>query len=163
MEPGQLLSYGLTPDTYVWRQGWQQWCKAKFVDELQPLFGGQYNGGYANPGMGANPYNPYTNPAGATQYWQPGTAYNEAPDMRPPMSPTYLPWALIVTLICCMPVGIVAIIYSSLVESRYTSGNYVGSQRASETTKTWCIVGAVLGAIYYLFGLLYMFGSIIHF
>lgn len=71
------------------------------------------------------------------------------------MPSSYLPWALIVTILCCMPIGIVAIIYSSKVESRYASGDYIGSCKASEAARTWSIVGAVSGLLYCLF-----FGSI---
>lgn len=139
LEPEQLASYGLTPDTYVWRKGWQQWCKAKFVDELQPWIYRQYGGRSA--------YGPEERDS--TQYWH-FDRYNAGQKQRPPMPSTYLPWSLIVTLVCCMPVGIVAIIYSSMVESRYAASNYAGAQSASSVAKGWCIAGAVLGALKYL-------------
>lgn len=142
LEPEQLASYGLTPDTYVWREGWQQWCKAKFVDELQPWLYRQYGNscGYAG--------------GSATQYWH---FDNRAAgqEHRPPMPSTYLPWSLIVTLACCMPLGIVAIIYSSMVESRYAAGNYDGALSASSRAKGWCIAGAILGALKYLWMIFY--------
>lgn len=144
LEPEQLASYGLTPDTYVWREGWQQWCKAKFVDELQPWIYRQY-------GWGGGAYGPG---GGSTQYWH-FDSRNAGQEQRPPMPSTYLPWSLIVTLVCCMPLGIVAIIYSSMVESRYAAGNYAGAQSASSAAKYWCIAGAILGALKYLWMIIY--------
>ncbi len=115
-EPEQLLSYGLTPETPVWCQGWTQWCKAGFVDEFRPWFG-----------LG-----------------------NDMPTNQPPMPQSYLAWSLIATLLCCLPLGIVAIIYSTQVESRYAAGNYSGALRASENAKGWCIASAITGILYYI-------------
>ncbi|MCM1504653.1 MAG: CD225/dispanin family protein [Muribaculum sp.] len=80
--------------------------------------------------------------------------YNDMPSNRPPMPQSYLAWSLIATLLCCLPLGIVAVIYSTLVESRYAAGNYAGSLRASETAKGWCIASAIAGFLYYCGGIL---------
>ena len=61
--------------------------------------------------------------------------------------PTYLAWAVVLTLLCCLPAGIVAIVYSSNVESKYAQGDLAGAQRASQNAQIWCILSFVLGII----------------
>lgn len=65
----------------------------------------------------------------------------------PPCPSTHLAWAVVLTLLCCLPAGIVAIVYSSSVETKYAHGDYAGAQRASQNALTWCIVSLVLGLI----------------
>jgi hypothetical protein len=69
---------------------------------------------------------------------------------------SHLAGAILATLLCCMPFGIVAIIYAAQVDSKFNAGDYVGAQNASNTAKTWLVVSIVLGL---LFGFLVMLGS----
>lgn len=68
--------------------------------------------------------------------------------------PNYLPWAILVTLFCCLPFGIVAIVYSVQANSAAKSGNYA---QAMENVKkasfwTWLSFGIGLAAtLAYLF------------
>ncbi|MBD2654841.1 MULTISPECIES: CD225/dispanin family protein [Synechocystis] len=76
--------------------------------------------------------------------------------------PNYLAQSILVTLFCCLPLGIVAIIKASEVNSRLASGDYEGAVRASNEAKKFCwwsfgagiifvviyIVLAVLAAIF---------------
>lgn len=75
------------------------------------------------------------------------SSYNHHGNNLPPCPDTYFAWAIVLMLICCLPAGIVAIIYSSSVESRYARGDYEGALRASNSARTWCIVSFVLGLI----------------
>lgn len=65
-----------------------------------------------------------------------------------PMPDTYLVWSIIITILCCTPAGIVAIIYSSIVSSRYFRGNIEGAKRASRLAQIWCIISIVVGIIW---------------
>ena len=67
----------------------------------------------------------------------------------PPCPSTHMAWAILSTLLCCLPAGIVAIVYSSNVESKYAHGDYAGAVSASETAKLWCILSIVFGLIGY--------------
>lgn len=67
---------------------------------------------------------------------------------KPPMPPTYLVWAIVTTLLCCLPFGIVAIVKSSKVESYYFQGLYAESLKASNDAKIWCIVAACAGIVF---------------
>lgn len=66
---------------------------------------------------------------------------------KPPMPPTYLVWSIVMTILCCLPFGIVAIVKSSKVESYYFQGLYAESLKASNDAKVWCVVAACAGVV----------------
>lgn len=65
----------------------------------------------------------------------------------PPMPSTYLIWSILTTVFCCFIPGIVAIIFSSQVSSRYFGGDFSGAYRASRMAEIWIIVSFVLGVL----------------
>ena len=67
--------------------------------------------------------------------------------------PNYLVWAILVTICCCVPTGIVAIIYAAQVNSKLSSGDYAGAVRYSNSAKTWCWVSLGLGIASVVIGL----------
>ena len=54
--------------------------------------------------------------------------------------PNYLVQAILVTVFCCLPFGIVAIVYAAQVNGKLASGDYTGAVNTSRTAKTWCWV-----------------------
>lgn len=64
-----------------------------------------------------------------------------------PMPPTYLLWAILTTLCCCFIPGIAAIVFSTMVSSRYHNGDIEGAKRASRQAEIWIIVSFVLGVL----------------
>lgn len=66
---------------------------------------------------------------------------------REPMPPSYLVLSVVMTICCCVIPGIVALIFSSQVSSRYYSGDVEGAKRASRTAEIWIIVSFVLGVL----------------
>ena len=81
-----------------------------------------------------------------SQNWTPpppgGTA---GPAGGPP--PNYLVPAILVTLFCCLPAGIVSIIFATQVNSKFASGDVQGAMNASKNAKLWTMVGAGLGLV----------------
>lgn len=71
------------------------------------------------------------------------TPYNAQEVMRP--APSYLVFAILVTIFCCQPFGIVAIVYAALTISRNGEGNYAGAWQYSDNAKTWCWLGFCIG------------------
>lgn len=65
-----------------------------------------------------------------------------------PMPPTYLLWAILSLIFCCMPAGIVAVIMASQVSSKYYQGDLEGAKRASRRAEIWIIVSFVLGVLF---------------
>ena len=61
--------------------------------------------------------------------------------------PTYLVWAILVTLFCFLPTGIVAIVFASQVTSKLQAGDVAGATEASNKAKMWTIISAVAGVV----------------
>jgi len=74
-------------------------------------------------------------------YQQPSqpNPYGPNPAMKPN---TNLVWAILTTLFCCLPFGIVSIVYAAKVDSLWYAGNYAAAQDASKKAGTWAIVSA---------------------
>lgn len=63
------------------------------------------------------------------------------------MPDTYLIWSVLATVFCCFIPGIVAIVYSTMVSSKYYAKDYEGAKRASKLAQYWIIASVVLGVI----------------
>jgi hypothetical protein len=62
--------------------------------------------------------------------------------------PNYLWQSIVVTVLCCLPFGVVSIIYAAKVDSLLAQGDIVGANAASQSAKKWAIAGvASWGAI----------------
>ena len=67
--------------------------------------------------------------------------------------PNYLAQSILCTIFCCVPFGIVAIVYAASVNGKLAGGDIAGAEEASKKAKTWCWAsfGTSLGV-----GLLYI-------
>jgi hypothetical protein len=73
----------------------------------------------------------------------------------------YLVFAILATVLCCIPAGIPAIIYAAQVNGKLAVGDLAGAKAASENAKMWCWVSFGLGfACYAIGGLFMMLGMI---
>lgn len=70
-----------------------------------------------------------------------------APAAAKPQINNYLIPAIVVTLCCCLPGGIVAIVYSSQVNQKLQAGDIAGAQAASKNAKLWCMISAGVGLV----------------
>lgn len=59
--------------------------------------------------------------------------------------PNYLAWAIVTTILCCLPFGIVSIIYAAQVNSKWTAGDVSGAFQSSKNAKTWAWVSFAVG------------------
>lgn len=59
----------------------------------------------------------------------------------------YLVLSIITTLCCCLPFGIVGIVYSAKINSAVNSRDWEAAQKAAKTAKIWIIVSAIVGII----------------
>ncbi|MDX6382196.1 MAG: hypothetical protein QOI57_3220 [Rubrobacteraceae bacterium] len=85
----------------------------------------------------------------------------ETPEVRPPGAnvPGYLlPLSILATLFCCLPVGIIAIIFSVQARSKSQAGNYAGASQAVRYANISLIIAVVSGilviVLIFAFGLL---------
>lgn len=72
----------------------------------------------------------------------------------------YLVEAILVTIFCCQPFGIVSIVYASQVNSKYDAGDLTGAQRASSNAKQWMTWGLIAGLVTVV-GVVILYGGII--
>jgi hypothetical protein len=64
-----------------------------------------------------------------------------------------LVWAIVSTVLCCWPLGIVSIIKSTKVNSLWAQGDYVEAQKSADDAKKWAIystIGAVVFWVLYI-------------
>lgn len=61
--------------------------------------------------------------------------------------PNYLVFAILATVLCCLPTGIVAIVYSAQVNNKLMAGDYTGAQAASGNARLWCWISLGLGLL----------------
>ena len=71
----------------------------------------------------------------------------------------YLVESILTTICCCLPLGIVGIVYASQVNSKYALGDYEGAVQASNEAKKWMTWGIVAGIIIN-FGVYFIWGSV---
>lgn len=105
-----------------------------------------------------NPVPPVYPPSPGVPVPPQGPQYSSAPQRQTPpenepMPDNYLLWAVLATILCCMIPGIVAIVFSANVSSRYYAGDIEGAKRASKRAQIWIIVAVVTGIIW---GTLYL-------
>ena len=66
-------------------------------------------------------------------------------------SPSYVPnhlvWAILSTLFCCLPLGIVSIVHASQVDGRRAAGDLVGARTASDKAKFWAMLSAGIALV----------------
>lgn len=86
---------------------------------------------------------------------------NHPPPLNPPavVVPNYLVWAILTTLFCCLPLGVVSIVYAAQVDGRRAAGDLEGAYAASRKAGWWALASALVMPILLLlwFGL---FGGI---
>lgn len=63
----------------------------------------------------------------------------------PPPIPNYLVQAILVTLCCCLPIGIVAVVYAAQVNGKLAAGDIAGAQQASRNAKMWSWIAFGIG------------------
>lgn len=66
-----------------------------------------------------------------------------------PQPNNYLVWAILVTVLCCLPFGIISLLSSNKVAGLWAQGRYAEAQAASASAKKWAIIGAIVGAVFY--------------
>lgn len=146
----ELRMRGITPDTLVYNEQLGNWTKAALVPEIancifnapQPQMPGMNNPGYQN-------FTP--------QYGMPTGGMPVAPK-------TWLAESILVTLLCCLPFGIVGNIKAASVDSLFRAGDYEGAQRASQAAGKWTKLGFFCGlavaVIYFIIGIVAGFDSL---
>lgn len=119
----KLASGEVSQSDMVWREGMTDWQPASGMAELAVMPAG------APPLPGAAP-SPYAPPAMAAG--QAGAVI-----------PNYLWQSIVVTIFCCWPLGIPAIVYAAKVDGMKARGDIQGAMAASANAKKWCWISLI--------------------
>ena len=68
---------------------------------------------------------------------------NQASGQKPPKS--WLVESILVTILCCLPLGIVGIVNATRVESRFYAGDVAGANQAAADAAKWTKIGFFAG------------------
>jgi len=75
----------------------------------------------------------------------------------------YLVWAILSTILCCPPLGIPSIVFSTQVNSKWALGDVAGAQAASAKAKKfaiWAVIGWAVFVVLYVIALIVGIGSL---
>ena len=176
VEKQQLIGLGLTRDSYVWREGLEDWVMVQNFSELDDLFPVKpvadvppTDDGTSTVAAETPRCEPLTEetpadepdedktpaddtvPPAIPQIPQiPQQPYQQpvAPQQPlPPCPPTNLVWGILTTVLCCQVLGIVSIVYALQVKAKYDSGDLETAQRYSDRAAMWSIAAIVAGLI----------------
>jgi hypothetical protein len=83
--------------------------------------------------------------------------------VEPPTQPVenYLVFAILTTVLCCLPAGIVGIVYAAQVNGKLQMGDLAGAKSASDNAKMWCWISFGLGLAVVVVSLLLMMLGVI--
>jgi hypothetical protein len=59
----------------------------------------------------------------------------------------YLVPAILVTVCCCLPLGIPAIVYAAQVNTKLQAGDLAGAQASSRNARMWCLIAGIAGGV----------------
>lgn len=132
----------ITSKTLVWKKGQADWLKAEDVPELESIVK-----------VEAPP--PIPQPVQIVDVPKPVETGAEEVSYQPMKPDTNLTMAILCTLFCCVPFGVVAIYYASKVNTSYHQGAYFDAENYSEKAKSytyWGVgLGIVLDMLYFIF------------
>lgn len=133
----------LRREDLVWREGMASWQSAADAGigfpvasaALQPPPPPQY--------VAAPPQHlPPSPPPQYSQYSPPVLATGAATAI-----PDYLPWSIAATILCCLPLGVVAIVFSAKANSAKAAGDLRAAAEAANLAKIWLYLSVGLGLL----------------
>lgn len=131
----ELHTAGVTAQTYVWFAGMKEWEEAGSVDELKSLFETQ------------QPTPPAFEPQRHHHQASPMDIDERLRYARPASG---LIWAILATIFCCLPCGVVAIVYAARVEYLWDIGNYERAMSAAKNARNWTLVSVFSSVILWI-------------
>jgi hypothetical protein len=141
----ELKTKGIKPDTLVWYDDLKDWQPAGELEVLSILFADSDNQG------------------SETSHPPPVPDQDRSTKRNTPPK-SWLVESILVTIFCCLPFGIVGIIYAAGVESKFNAGDYEGSLKASRDAGMWTKLSFWIGlGIIVLYSIMVMAGVITSF
>ena len=170
IDAAQLPAFGVTTKTLVWCEGMANWQVAGEIPELASLFAAKQPEipvqPQMQPGTPAQPQmqqQVQPQPMNINNFQQTQQPMNTQPPFQqpnnqqmPPQPDNYLVWAILVTVLCCLPFGVASIIYSVKVGSLYAQGDYNGAVDASQKAKKFAMIGGIGGLVFIIIYVIFM-------
>ena len=170
IDAAQLPSFGVTTKTLVWCEGMANWQAAGEIPELASFFAAKQPEIPVQPQMQpGTPTQPQMQqqvqpqPMNINNFQQTQQPMNTQPPFQqpnnqqmPPQPDNYLVWAILVTVLCCLPLGVASIIYSVKVGSLYAQGDYNGAVDASQKAKKFAMIGGIGGLVFIIIYVIFM-------
>ena len=88
---------------------------------------------------------PYPPPGGPPPGY--GYGYGYPPPNYGPPPDSNMVWAILSTLLCCLPLGIVSIVKSSQVSSLWFQGYHAEARKAADDARKWAMWSAISAGI----------------
>lgn len=120
--PARYASGEILPTDLLWADGMPDWSPAEKILG-QPL-----------PPLGETPP-PVPSTSPAPQYIA----------TKPPKPDSYLVQAILATLFCCLPFGVVSIVFAAQVDGKYNSGDYAGAEDSAKKARQFFWTSLILG------------------
>lgn len=79
------------------------------------------------------------------------------PGPKGPFSENWLVEAILVTILCCLPFGVVGIIFAAQVNSKQQAGDMEGAEKARREAAKWTKIGFWVGLAWVLLIFLFYF------
>lgn len=145
-------------------------------DPEQQIYSEQHGGSQQNPYGSQQGGYQQNEQAGYQQNYQQGYqqggyqqggyqqgGYQPGPVPNSPYKPdSGLVWGILTTILCCLPFGIVSIVYASKVDSLWYMGNYQGAMDSAKKAKTWAMWAAITGGAFILIYIILVVAGVIY-
>ncbi len=122
----ELKEKEISRETLIWFEGLNEWKSAGEISELKDIFT------ILPPPVKNETIN------------KNNTMENQNLNQNQPPK-TWLLESILVTILCCLPFGIVGIVNASKVESKFYAGDIEGANRASQEAGKWTKIGFWVG------------------
>jgi hypothetical protein len=80
--------------------------------------------------------------------------YTNNGQMVPPPSSNLI-WGILTTIFCCLPFGIVSIVYASRVDSLWYAGYHDESRRNAKKAGNWALISAISAVAFWVLYILF--------
>lgn len=131
---------GYNPNQGYQQGGYQQNYQQGSYQQGSYQQGGYQQGGYQQGGYQQGGYQ-------QGGYQQGGYQPQPVPPNGVYKPESGLVWGILTTLFCCLPFGIVSIVYATKVDSMWYMGNYQAAMDYAKKAKNWAMWAAITGGV----------------
>lgn len=154
-EVDELVAKGVKATDLVWCEGMSQWTPASEVAEVIAQINA--TDGAVPPAASCQPpvfVQPQAPESPESQY-----ATQVKPEQMP-MPNTWLVFSILVTLFCCVPLGLVAVVKAAKVETLWRNGQYEEAKWASDGARKWALITFFIGIAFYVPYTIYLYNTV---